>query len=196
VIVFRGLGHELLQCAKALLRQHPVVLFVEQTGGSFLQRRRAVRASAEVHTALAVIAQIELGEGRLVAARERPFGAALSLQPAERELYVLAGAELARRVVGARAEIAAGARAADRHAVARLRRRIADPELGEERVAAQVLEREGLLAAELTTQLTLPVGRRQAGGRVGARELGLLGLGRGIQVWGAGLHRLGSVQQG
>jgi hypothetical protein len=55
---------------------------VEQTGGGLPHRRRAIRSGAKMHAAFAVIAQIQLGKRRLVAARKRRLGAALFLQPA------------------------------------------------------------------------------------------------------------------
>ena len=94
-------GHEMLQLAEALVRQHPVAFGVEQTGGGLAHGRRAIRSGAEMHAALAVVAQIELGERRLVAARERRLGAALLLQPGQREFEVLAGAQFAGGIIGA-----------------------------------------------------------------------------------------------
>ena len=94
-------GHEMLEFAKALVGQHPVMLGVEQTGGGLPQRRRAIRSGTKMHTALAVIAQIQLGKCRLVAARERRLRAALFLQPGEREFDVLAGAQLAGGIIRA-----------------------------------------------------------------------------------------------
>src|SRR5712664_1635431 len=44
-------GHEMLQLAKALLWQHPVVFRVEQTGGGLAHRRRAIRSGAKMHAA-------------------------------------------------------------------------------------------------------------------------------------------------
>src|ERR1700746_873350 len=110
--------------------------------------------------ALAVVAEKQLGEGRPVAARKRGLGAALLLQLSEGELGVLAGAELARRIIGARAEIVARPLAADRHAVARFRDGGADPKLCEEGLAGEVLEPERLLASELAAQAALPGHRR------------------------------------
>src|SRR5579871_2878413 len=105
--------------------------------------------------ASAVVAKIQLGKGRPVAARKRSFGATLLLQPRKRELDVLTAAELARCIIGARAEIAAGSHAPDHHAIARLRDWVADAKLGEKRLVRQVLEPEGLLAAELAAQASL-----------------------------------------
>jgi len=58
------------------------------------------------------------------------------------------------------------ARTANRHAVARFRNRIADPEFREERFTGQIFQPEGLLAAELAAQAALPVDRRKIGGRI------------------------------
>ena len=56
--------------------------------------------------------------------------------------------------------------------------------LGEKRLAAEIFETEGLLAAELAAQAALPIYRRKIGGRMRARELGfLVRLGCGIRVW-------------
>ena len=64
-------------------------------------RRRAIRSGAKMHAAYAFIAQIQLGKRGLVAARKRRLGAALLLQPGEREFDVLAGPQLAGGVIGA-----------------------------------------------------------------------------------------------
>ncbi len=176
-------GHELLKLAKALLRQHPVLFGIEQTGGGLAHRRRAIRSGAKMHAAFAFIAQIQLGKCRLVAARKRRPGAALFLQPRQREFDVLASTQFAGGIIGAGTEIAARPQAPNRHAIAGLRNGIADPKLGEKRFAAQIFKPEGLLAAELTAQAALPVQRRQIRARMGARKLGfLVRLGRGIQV--------------
>ena len=91
----------MLQLAKALVRQHPVVFGVEQTGGGLAHRRRAIRSGAKMHAAFAVIAQIQLGKCGLVAARKRRPGAALFLQPGKREFDVLAGTQFAGGIIGA-----------------------------------------------------------------------------------------------
>ena len=179
-------GHEMLELAKPLLRQHPVVFGVEQAGGGLAYRRRAIRSGAKMHAAFAVIAQIQLGKCRLVAARERRLCTALFLQLRKREFEMLAGAQLAGGVVGARTEIAARPQASNRHAIAGLRRGIADPKFGEKRFVGQIFKPEGLLAAELSAQAALPVHRRQIGRRMGAGKLGFLGrLGNEISVSGA-----------
>ncbi len=85
-------GHEMLELAKALVGQHPVVLGVEQSGGGLPQRWRAIRSGAKMHAAFAVIAQIQFGKCGLIAACKRRLRAALFLQPGEREFDVLAGA--------------------------------------------------------------------------------------------------------
>src|SRR5450755_3829039 len=176
-------GHEMLQLAEALAWKHSIVFGVEQTGGGLAHRRRTVRSGAKMHAALALIAQIQLGKCRLVAARKRRPGAALFLQPRKREFDVLAGTQLAGGIIGTGTEIAARPQAPNRHAIARLRIGIADPELGEKRFAAQIFKPESLLAAELTAQAALPVQRRQIRGRMGARKLRFfVRLGRGIQV--------------
>ena len=48
----------MLEFAEALVRQHPVVLGVEQTGGGLAHRRRAIRSGTKMHAAFAFIAQI------------------------------------------------------------------------------------------------------------------------------------------
>ena len=98
----------MLELAEPLLRQHPVVFGVEQSGGGLPHRQRAIRSGAKIHATFAFIAQIQLGKCRLVAARERRLGAALFLQPGKREFEVLAGSQLAGGIIGAGTEIAAG----------------------------------------------------------------------------------------
>ena len=91
----------MLQLAKALLRQHPVVFRIEQTGSGLAHRRRAIRSGAKMHAAFAVIAQIQLGKCRVVAARKRRPRTALFLQPGKREFEVLASAQLAGGIIWA-----------------------------------------------------------------------------------------------
>jgi hypothetical protein len=71
-----------------------------------------------MHAAFAVIAQVQLGKRRLIAARKRLLRAALFHQTRNREFEVLASAQLAGRIIGARTEIAARPQAANRHATA------------------------------------------------------------------------------
>jgi hypothetical protein len=87
--------------AEALIGQNPVALGLEQTGSGLPQRRRAIRSGAKMHTAFAVIAQIQLGKCRPIAARKRRLRAALFPQPGQREFDVLAGTQLAGGVIGA-----------------------------------------------------------------------------------------------
>ena len=69
--------HEKFDLAEALLRKHAVALSIEQSGGGLLQRRRAIRSGTKMHTAFAVIAQIQLGKCRVVAACKRRLRATL-----------------------------------------------------------------------------------------------------------------------
>ena len=176
----------MLQLAEAVLRQHPIAFGIEQICGGLAHHHRTVRSGAKMHAAFAFIAQVQLRKYWLVASRKRCLGAALFLQPGKREFEVLASPQLAGGIIGARTEIAAGPQAANRHAIAGFRNGIADPELGEERFAAQIFKPEGLLAAELAAQAALPVHRRKISGRMGARELGFLG--RGIRLSARGFH--------
>jgi hypothetical protein len=91
----------MLELAEALVGQHPVASAVEQTGGALAQRRRAIRSGAKMHAAFALIAQIQLGKYRPVAARKRGLGAALFHQPGKREFDALAGAQIAGGIIGA-----------------------------------------------------------------------------------------------
>src|SRR5574337_1069151 len=102
--------------------------------------------------ASAVVAQVQLRERRLVAMREGRLGAAPLLEFREHELDVLAGAQLVGGVVRAGAIIVAGQFAANRYAIAALRLRVADAELGKERLRAEILQPESLLAAKLAAQ--------------------------------------------
>jgi hypothetical protein len=74
---------------------------VEQFRGRFAQCQRAVHSGSEMDVAPPVVAQIELGKSWLVAARKCDLRAAPVLQLGKRELDVLAGAELARGIIGA-----------------------------------------------------------------------------------------------
>ena len=94
-------GHEMIEFPEALVGQHPVVFDVEQPGRGLPQRWRTIRSGAKMHAAFAVIAQVQLGKGGLVAARKRRLRAALFLQPGKREFDVLAGAQLAGGIIWA-----------------------------------------------------------------------------------------------
>ena len=94
-------GHEILDVAKAIFREHAVMFGIEQNLGGLTHRRRAIRSGAKMHAAFAVIAQVQLGKRGLVATLERCPGAALFLQPAKREFDVLAGAQFAGGIIGA-----------------------------------------------------------------------------------------------
>jgi len=56
--------------------------------------------------------------------------------------------------------------------MAGFRLRIADAEFGEERLRADVLQPESLLAPELAAQRTLPLDRRQPWQGMGSGQLG------------------------
>jgi hypothetical protein len=77
-----------------------------------------------------------------------------ALEPCERELDVLAGPELVDREVRAGAEVVARLRATDGDAVGLATRRVGDPELGDDRVRADVLQAKALRAAELPASAT------------------------------------------
>ena len=96
----RRQGHQQLDTVEAVIRQHPVTTKVEHPSGGLAQCRRAVCSGPEMDAARAVVAQIQLGKSRSIPARERGLGATLLLQPRQRELDMLAGAELARRIIG------------------------------------------------------------------------------------------------
>ena len=51
-------GHEMLELAQPLLRQHPVAVGIEQSGGGLAHRRRTIRSGAKMHAAFAVITQV------------------------------------------------------------------------------------------------------------------------------------------
>jgi hypothetical protein len=107
----------------------------------------------------------------LVTTRECRLGAAFLCQPREREFNVFAGAQFVGRKVGRGAEIVAWLRPADGHVIGGLRLRIADAELGEKRLRADVLQPEHLLAPELAAQRTLPLDRRNPWRRMGSGQL-------------------------
>ncbi|MHB8428776.1 MAG: hypothetical protein ACYDGU_13720 [Acidiferrobacterales bacterium] len=120
----------------------------------------------------ALLAQIELGKGWLIAMRKRRLGAALLLQPGECEFNVLAGSQLVGRVIWAGAEVVVRLQSADSHAVVGLRLRIADQKVREEGLRAKIFQVKGLLPSELAAQSTLPVDRRKIGRNMAAGELG------------------------
>src|SRR5258708_32833213 len=101
VTAFRHAGHEMLQLAKAVVRQHPVAFGVEETRGGLAHCRRAIRSGAEVHAASTVIAQIQFGKRGLVATRKRRPGTALLPQVGKREFDVLTGTQFPRGIIWA-----------------------------------------------------------------------------------------------
>ena len=145
------------------------------------QRRRAALAGTKAHMSSAGIVEPDLAVLGLETARQRGLAAALLGQAGERELDVLAGAQVVGREVGAAAEVAAQRAAADGHAVARAALRVVHAEVGEHRFVPQVLQLEGLFAAELAAQGGLPVGGLQTRRAARARQPRCLG--------GSALHR-------
>ncbi len=144
-----------------------------------------------------IVAQIQLGKCRPIAARERRLGTALLLQLREDEFDVLASPQLIGRVVRTSAEVVARLPAANGHAIAALRLRIADAEFGKERLGAEILQAEVLFAAELATQCALPFHRRDIIRRMSTGKFRFLGGGLGpLRFTGLGFHegRLSSTR--
>ena len=131
---------------------------------------RAGLAGAKAHTPRAGVVEPDLAVFGLEAARQRGLAATPLGQLGQRELDVLAGAQVVGREVGAAAEVAAQRVAADGHAVVRAALRVVHAEVGEHRLVAQVLQLESLLAAELAAQRGLPVGDSEPGRAAGARQ--------------------------
>lgn len=109
--------------------------------------------------ATAIVAQVQFGERRLVAARECRLDAAFLLQLRENEFDVLAGAQLVGGVIGAGAIVVTRQFAAYRYTIGTLRLRVADAELRKEGFRADIFQLERLLATELTAQCALPFKR-------------------------------------
>jgi hypothetical protein len=192
--LLRG-AQQRLQSFEPLPRQRPAGIGVEQQTGLLQKRRRARRPGAESHLMRTRVVQPYLAVRGLESACERLLAAAPLLEPPERELDVLAGAEVIRREVRAGAEVLPRRAAADGHPIARAALGIVDAKIGEDRIASEILEAELLLAPELAAQRGLPVRglqiqrapcSRQA--RFGAWNA-LAGLGlRGRCACGAGRH--------
>jgi hypothetical protein len=159
------------EVGKVLRRQLPAA--AGRTGVCVrLQFGRKVAAEAQADASLAGVVEEELAERTLEAAASAclPSGRA---DLGEGEFDVLAGAEVVGREIGARAAVVAGLRAADDDPVAAPAVGVEDRELGKDRVVAEILEAERLLAAELTAQRALPVvGRQVAGLRWRERVVG------------------------
>ena len=106
----------------------------------------------------------------------------------QRELDVLAGAQLVGGVIGTGAVVIARIQPAYRHAVGAARFRVAHLEFGEKRFGTQVLQRELLLAPELAAQRALPFSWIHLFGAMGAgilrSAISALGLSWfGFQPW-------------
>jgi hypothetical protein len=163
------------------------------------QFRRAAASGAKAQHARCRVVQPDLAEGRCKALPQRRLATAPRGQPRQRELDVLAGAKRGGREVRATAEVLPRCRAADGHPPARAAGRVVHRELREHRLAAQVVQGEALLGAELPAQRGLPVGRRQLRRPACVRQalrgrlahLGALGtrLGRGLAGGGGGHGR-------
>src|SRR5262249_61875390 len=109
--------------------------------------------------------------GRRAPPPRPPPPAALALQPGQRELDVLAGAQRVGGEVGAGAGVVAGVRPAHLDAVGVAAGRVGDRELRKDRLLAEVFQAELLLTAELPPQFDLPRLQRHAVGLVQARQL-------------------------
>ena len=193
----RSRGDEGFERVEAIFGQAPVVLGVEQLVRARHQFGRAVGSRLEAHVAPAAVLQVHFAEGRRKAARERGLAAAPLGEFGERELDMLARAEVIGRVVEARAVVVAGREAADHDAVTALAHTAgADPVFGEHRLIADVVQLERLLAAELAAQRKLP----RFGGHAGrtpvlrqARRFGLDLLASRLGACAALRRRFGSA---
>lgn len=86
----------------------------------------------------------------MVAASKGRLGATLFLQRGKNKLDVFAGSKFVGGVIRAGAIVVARLLAANGHAIGALRLRVADAELGKERLRANIFQPERLLATELT----------------------------------------------
>jgi hypothetical protein len=154
-------GDKTFQFVKPLVSQQPVSSFIEQQRRRLSRCRRTICAGTKMHRARAIVAQVQLGERRMVAAREGRLGTALLLQRGKNKLDVLTGSQFVGGVIGAGAIVVARLLAANGHAVGALRLRVTDAELRKERLGADILQPENLFAAELTPQCALPVDWRK-----------------------------------
>jgi hypothetical protein len=153
----RGLQQS-VQPALSVAGQRPACSDIEQRLRARHQGRRAIGASAKAHPAHAGVVKPDFAVRRHEPTCQRGLAAALALQPGERELDVLAGAQVIGGEIRTGAEILSQCAAADRHAIARAAVGVMHPEVGEHRFAAEILEVETLLAAKLAAQRALPVG--------------------------------------
>ncbi len=170
VVDLGGRAHERLQAAESVPGQGPAGVHVEQLPRALQHVGRAGLAGAKAHTPRAGVVEPDLAVFGLEAARQCGLAAAPLGQLGQRELDVLAGAQVVGRKVGAAAEVAAQRVAADGHAVVRGALWVVHAEVGEHRLVAQVLQLESLLAAELAAQCGLPVGDSEPGRAAGARQ--------------------------
>jgi hypothetical protein len=180
-----GSAQQTFQITEPVPGQRPAGRGVEQRPAACQQLRRAAAADTQAHAPRAGIVEPDLAVFGFEAARQRSLGAAPLGQPGERELDVLAGAQVVGCEVRAAAEVAAQRTAADGHAVLRAALRVVHAELGEHWLVAQVLQLESLLAAELAAQCGLPVGHGELRRPARARQARFRGFGRlaGPVLW-------------
>ena len=156
--VGRGGVQKLVKLSERLGLQ--TLLGVEVPAGELSERGRALRARPEHDFPPRAILQIDLGVWRLMAQRQLPLRARPAAQFAEHVFDVFAGSQRIDGKVGARAEVLAQRRAADRHPIRPLRGRIGHLEVREQRLIADVFHAKLLCPAELPPQPDLPLLQR------------------------------------
>ena len=153
-----GLGQEILEVGEGLRQQG--ALGAEEPGGQAGELHRTVAAQAEADLAAGAVLQVNFAEFRLEAGFQGRGSAPLAFQHGQGELDVFAGPQGVGDEVGTGAGIVAGMEAANVDAVSPLALGIGDVEFREDGMFADVDQAEVLFAAELPSQLALPVFQR------------------------------------
>src|SRR5262249_35006990 len=145
-----GLAQEFVENRRREGQENPLIRKI--LFGQPCQCRRAIAAWAEADLALLAVAEEELAVARLKTLVERAFAASAFLEGAQDEFDVLAGAKGIGDEVAAGAGIVAAAIAANDDGVRAVALRVANQELGEDWLFAEVSHLKVLGAAKLLAQ--------------------------------------------
>ncbi|MEA2465630.1 MAG: hypothetical protein QOJ98_3377 [Acidobacteriota bacterium] len=154
VDLFRG-GDEAVEPCESIRRQ--TAGLVEVARHQATQRLRTVAARAKQDMTLRAVLDADAAVWRLIAREKRAFRSAPRQERRQRELDVLARAEVVGPEIGAGTVVPARLGAANGHPMHAAASRIRHPVIREDRMLADVLDAKRLLAGELFPQPPLPL---------------------------------------
>src|SRR5579885_1318757 len=153
VAALAGVLEEFIELQVLAARKHITGSGAEEQPGSSPQGLRARRAGAEADLPLAAVAQIDLAVAGPRASAQRPHSSRTTLESRQNEFDVLAGTEIIGGEVRASAEVVSGLPTANGDAIPATALGVGDAVFREDRLVAEILDLESLLAAELPSQL-------------------------------------------